>query len=137
MVEFSESNPKLRVIVIPKEDAYREFSGAFTDEAGKPEVMYEADLFSCMPSNFISMNEEFGDSENPAEYQITQLTESSYQWFQDYGDGFDLTVEYFVEDDFFTKVKTNSQFVVIDYGPVSDADMQLLKTAVDAEYASR
>ena len=139
VVEADVSTPDQKLIIIPKEQAYKDFSGAYVDETGVPKVIYEVELSACLPSYLISMQQEANkDNSGDYEHKIEMIDDAHYVWWQRFGGGELTPTNYEVANGYVVKAtsKDIDRDIVISYGPVSEADMSLLKQAVDAELAS-
>jgi hypothetical protein len=128
-----------RVIALSRDHAYKDYSAIYFDNKDKAQVIYELELTVCGPSYLLSMQEEANhDNSGDYEHHIKRNDDGTYTWTQHvYGeDGGKLA------DTIFTVlngviVAADSEGLpqdqTIEYGPVTGADLQALKDAVDAE----
>jgi len=135
---FDNQAPSV-IIALARENAYRDYSAIYIDEKGKVQVIYELELTVCEPGYLISMMEEANhDNTGDYEHYVKKNKDGSFVWTQSrYSEeGSKLAdTTYEVTDGLFTKsipedgIYTRS----FEYGPISDADMQIFKDAIDAE----
>jgi hypothetical protein len=139
LVERFINDEPSRIIALAKEDAYLDYSAIYIDNKGKAQVLYELETTACGPGYLISMMEEDNhDNTGDYEHYVKKNKDGTFVWTQstysetgskladtifEVADG--LLVKAIPED-----VKNTRS---LEYGPVSDVDMQALKDAVDAE----
>jgi hypothetical protein len=128
-----------RIIALSRDHSYKDYSAVYFDNKDKAQVIYELELTVCGPSYLLSMQEEANhDNSGDYEHHIKRNDDGTYTWTQHvYGeDGGKLA------DTIFTVlngviVAADSEGLrqdqTIEYGPVTGADLQALKDAVDAE----
>lgn len=127
-----------RIIVLAKENAYKDYSAIYIDAKGKTQVIYEMELSVCSPGYLISMMQEAGkENEGDYEHSATLNADGTYTWkqktFYD-GEKMEETI-YTVEDSIITGAKTEMYKYEFVYGPLSSADMDLFKKVIDDEIA--
>ncbi|MFM1845552.1 MAG: hypothetical protein RIS19_25 [Actinomycetota bacterium] len=139
LVERFINDEPSRIIALAKKDAYMDYSAIYIDNKGKAQVLYELETTACNPGYLISMMEEANhDNTGDYEHYVKKNKDGTFVWTQstysetgskladtifEVADG--LLVKAIPED-----VKNTRS---LEYGPVSDVDMQALKDAVDAE----
>lgn len=142
LVERFINDVPSRIIALGKDDVYLDYSAIYIDNKGEAQVLYELETTACGPGYLISMMEE-ANQNNTGDYEhyVKKNEDGNFVWTQstyteagskladtvfEVADG--LLVKAIPED-----VKNTRS---LEYGPVSDADMQALKDAVDAELES-
>jgi hypothetical protein len=142
LVERFINDAPSRIIALAKKDAYLDYSAIYIDNKGEAQVLYELETTACNPGYLISMMEEANQG-NTGDYEhyVKKNADGTFVWTQssysetgskladtifEVADG--LLVKAIPED-----VKNTRS---LEYGPVSDEDMQALKDAVDAEVES-
>lgn len=139
LVERFINNAPSRIIAISKDDAYMDYSAIYIDDKGAAQVLYELETTACGPGYLVSMMEEANQG-NTGDYEhyVKKNADGTFVWTQSsyFEDGQRLADTIFeVKDGLLVKatpedVKNTRQ---LEYGPVSDEDMQALKDAVDKE----
>lgn len=139
LVERFINNAPSRIISISKDDAYMDYSAIYIDDKGAAQVLYELETTACGPGYLVSMMEEANQG-NTGDYEhyVKKNADGTFVWTQSsyFEDGQRLADTIFeVKDGLLVKatpedVKNTRQ---LEYGPVSDEDMQALKDAVDKE----
>jgi hypothetical protein len=139
LVERFINDEPSRIIALAKKDAYMDYSAIYIDNKGKAQVLYELETTACNPGYLISMMEEANQG-NTGDYEhyVKKNKDGTFVWTQStYSEtGSKLSDTIFeVADGLLVKaipedVKNTRS---LEYGPVSDVDMQALKDAVDAE----
>ena len=139
LVERFINDEPSRIIALAKEDAYQDYSAIYIDNKGVAQVLYELETTACGPGYLISMMEEANQG-NTGDYEhyVKKNADGTFVWTQTtYSEtGSKLADTIFeVADGLIVKaipenVKNTRS---LEYGPVSDVDMQALKDAVDAE----
>ena len=139
LVERFINNVPSRIIALAKEDAYLDYSAIYIDDAGKAQVLYELETTACGPGYLISMMEEANQT-NSGDYEhyVKKNADGSFVWTQSsyFEEGPRLADTIFeVQDGLIVKATPEDvkNTRALEYGPVSDVDMQALKDAVDAE----
>lgn len=142
LVERFINDVPSRIIALAKEDAYMDYSAIYIDNKGVAQVLYELETTACGPGYLISMMEE-ANQENTGDYEhyVKKNEDGNFVWTQSaYSEeGPKLTDTIFeVEDGLIVKAipEDEKNTRALEYGPVSDVDMQALKDAVDAELES-
>ena len=142
LVEKFINDVPSRIIALAKEDAYMDYSAIYIDNKGVAQVLYELETTACGPGYLISMMEE-ANQENTGDYEhyVKKNEDGNFVWTQSaYSEeGSKLTDTIFeVEDGLIVKAipENVKNTRALEYGPVSDVDMQALKDAVDAELES-
>jgi hypothetical protein len=139
IIERFVNNPPEIIIALSRDNAYRDYSAIYIDNKGKAQVIYEMELTVCWPGYLISMMEEANhDNTGDYEHYVKKNPDGSFTWTQSsyFEEGPRLVdTIYVAKDGLFVEsipedVKNTRAF---EYGPISDADMQILKDAVDAE----
>jgi hypothetical protein len=139
VIQLYVNDKPARIIALSRDNAYKNYSAVYIDNKGIAKVIYELELTVCGPSYLLSMQKEANhDNSGDYEHHIKRNDDGSYTWSQhvygeDGGTMADTTftvlngllVSSAVEDE-----QYNQTFV---YGPVGGSDLQILKTAVDAE----
>ena len=142
LVERFINDVPSRIIALAKEDAYLDYSAIYIDNKGVAQVLYELDTTACGPGYLISMMEEANhDNTGDYEHYVKKNEDGSFVWTQaTYSeDGSKLQDTIFeVADGLIVKAipENVKNTRGLEYGPVSDVDMQALKDAVDAELES-
>ncbi len=131
--------PPQMVITLARENAYRDYSAIYVDDKGAAKVIYESELTVCWPSYLISMMEEANQpNEGDYEHYVKKNADGTFTWtdknYAEDGSNLKDTI-YVAVDGIFVKAipEDEANTRALEYGPISDADMQLLKDAVDAE----
>jgi hypothetical protein len=128
-----------RIIALSRDHSYKDYSAVYIDNKGKAQVLYELELTVCGPSYLLSMQKEANhDNSGDYEHHIKRNDDGSYTWTQHvYGEDGGVLAD--------TKFEVLNGLIVgatsedsqydesIEYGPVTGADLQALKAAVDAE----
>lgn len=142
LVERFINDVPSRIIALAKEDAYMDYSAIYIDNKGVAQVLYELETTACGPGYLISMMEE-ANQENTGDYEhyVKKNEDGNFVWTQatyteDGSKLQDTTFE--VADGLIVKAipENVKNTRGLEYGPVSDVDMQALKDAVDAELES-
>ncbi len=139
LVERFINNTPSRIIALSKDDAYMDYSAIYIDDKGAAQVLYELETTACNPGYLISMMEEANQG-NTGDYEhyVKKNADGTFVWTQSsyFEEGSRLTDTIFEVADGLL-VKATPENVVntraLEYGPVSDEDMQALKDAVDVE----
>lgn len=125
-----------KIIVLAKDNAYKDYSAVYIDPQGKTQVIYEMELSVCAPGYLISMMEEAGKkNEGDYEHSVKLNEDGSYTWKQKSfyeGESFEET-KYFVENGIITAANTSAYQYEFSYGPVAEADMVVFRKAIDEE----
>jgi len=125
-----------RIIVLAKDNAYKDYSAIYIDAAGKTQVIYEMELSVCAPGYLISMMEEANQT-NSGDYKhsVKLNTDGTYTWSQRAWGEENVMQDtvYTATDGIITAADGEMYDYVFKYGPISDADMEIFRTAIDAE----
>jgi hypothetical protein len=139
VLERMTNNVPERIIVLSRDHAYKDYSAVYVNNKGEAQVIYELELTVCGPSYLLSMQEEANhDNSGDYEHHIKRNDDGTYTWTQHvYGeDGGKLADTIFTVLNGVIVAADNEglpQDQTIEYGPVTGADLQALKDAVDAE----
>jgi hypothetical protein len=140
VVEQSTSLDGFTLVMVPKDDAYLDFSAAYFEPDDKYELIWETDAFSaCGASMSFSLAAEAGVesdlkvSFNPAD--------STFETFQDLGEFGTSRLKYQVTDGLLSQIEVLDSTAVdvrtIRYGNLSLDDWSILRTAVDRYLADK
>lgn len=142
LVERFINDVPSRIIALAKEDGYLDYSAIYIDNNGVAQVLYELETTACGPGYLIAMMEEANqDNSGDYEHYVKKNEDGNFVWTQSsYSEeGPKLTDTIFeVEDGLIVRAipQDPKNTRALEYGPVSDTDMQALKDAVDAEVES-
>jgi hypothetical protein len=138
-VERFVNNSPEAIIALSKDNAYLDYSAIYIDNKGKAQVIYELELTACWPSYLISMMEEANQpNEGDYEHYVKKNADGTFTWtdknYLEEGPALKDTI-YVAEDGIFVKAIPEDVLNtrVLEYGPLSDDEMQTFKDAVDAE----
>ncbi|MEY4078920.1 MAG: hypothetical protein RIS80_689 [Actinomycetota bacterium] len=129
-----EAGDTYRLVSVNKDQNYKDFSAAYFEEPDSYNLIWELDgLHSCADWYSFSMAEEAGQE---AAIDVTfDPTDSTFTTFEDFGDMGTSNYKYSVRDGkLFTAMNLDPEHentVTIQYGNITDADRQILVTAVD------
>lgn len=133
VVEKSTSGDGFTLVMVPKDEGYKDFSAAFLDQPDDYQIIYEVDAFSSCAAAIQSSLAEEGGSTVDMKVE-TDLNSVKFVTTQDLGQGKVLKLEYQTKDGLFVGVKTLGESKAdprtISYG-YSEEDMLILVTAVD------
>ncbi len=142
LVERFINDVPSRIIAISKDDAYLDYSAIYIDNKGVAQVLYELETTACGPGYLISMMEE-ANQDNSADYEhyVKKNEDGTFVWTQatytEEGSKLQDTIFEVADGLIVTATPENVKNTrALEYGPVSDVDMQALKDAVDAEIES-
>lgn len=122
-----------RLILVPKEDAYQDFSAVSVGTSGVGELVWSTEEFyACNASIGFSYSDE-----SNSEYGLIEFDESDGSYTVTVGEGKDAFVaDYAVSDGLIrTGSSTNggeTTVLTVEYGMPSEADIEILRAAVDA-----
>jgi len=139
VVQVYTNDKPAKVIALSRDHAYKDYSAIYIDNKGKPQVIYELELTVCGPTYLLSMQEEANhDNSGDYEHHVKRNDDGSYSWSQHvYGeDGGTMAETKFtvLGGLLVSATSEDSEYdQSFDYGPVGGSDLQILKTAVDAE----
>ena len=133
VVEESVADSGFTLVMVPKDESYKDFSAAYLEKPDKYELIWESDAFSaCSASMQFNLAEEAG-TQVDMEVELGSR-DGTFETTQDFGEYGISHLEYVHSDGLFTGITTLSAEVpdvrVIRYG-VTDADRQILVQAVD------
>jgi hypothetical protein len=139
VVEKSTAADGFTLVMVPKDQGYRDFSAAYLNEPNDYQLIYETDAFSsCAAAMEFTLAEESGGAVDiDIEYDAN---DGSFVTTQDLGEFGINKLEYQTSGGLFVGVKTldvpNSDPRTISYG-FSEQDLQVLITAVDQFLATK
>jgi hypothetical protein len=122
-----------RLILVPKEDAYQDFSAVSVGESGVGDLIWSTEVFyACNASIGFSYSDE-----SNSDYGLIEFDASDGSYTVTVGEGKDAFVaEYTVSDGLIrTGSSTNggeTKVLSVEYGMPSGADIEILRAAVDA-----
>jgi len=133
----TETSDSFTAVMTPKSQNYKDFSAAYLVEPDEYGLIWELDaLTSCADWYTFSMADEAGTE---AAIDVTfNPADSTYQTVEDFGDSGIYTYRFTVQDgrvDTATNVEEPTKVTKITYGPIGDAGLTILKTAVDQHLA--
>ena len=134
VVEQSTALDGFTLVMVPKDQAYKDFSAAYFEPADKYELIWEADAFSaCGASISFSLAAEAG-VESDIEVAFNS-TDSTFETTQDLGEFGVSRLKYQTTDGLLSQIEILDSSVAdvrsIRYGNLSDGHWQILRTAVD------
>jgi hypothetical protein len=125
--------------MVPKEDAYLDYSAAYFEPEDTYELIWEADAFSsCGASISFDLAEEAGvESDISVTYDFTT---STFKTKQDFGEFGISHLNYTTSQGLISQVETLGSSAsdprTIRYGNLQESDWKILRTAVDRFLAS-
>ena len=134
VVEQSISSDGFTLVMVPKEEGYKDYSAAYFEPADTYELIWEADAFSaCGASISFSLAAEAGVE---SDIQVAfNATDSTFETTQDLGEFGISRLKYQTTDGLLRQIEildsTVSDVRSIRYGNLSDEHWQILRTAVD------
>ena len=140
VVEESTGAEGFKLVMVPKEKGYKDYSAAYFAPPKTYELIWETDALSaCGASMQFAMAKEGGGS---VDLDVSFDPETgSYTTEQDLGEQGVWTLRYEVSGGLFSRVTTlrdgEEDPRTIRYGSLTDADWSILKTAVDAFLAEQ
>jgi hypothetical protein len=134
VVEQSIASDGFTLVMVPKEEGYKDYSAAYFEPADTYELIWEADAFSaCGASISFSLAAEAG-VESDIEVAFN-ATDSTFETTQDLGEFGINRLRYSVENGLLSEIEILDAAVSdvrsIRYGNLSDEHWQILRTAVD------
>lgn len=137
VVEGIINDAPARIIALARSNAYKDYSAVYIDSKGVTKVIYELELTVCQPGYLLSMQEEaHHDNSGDYEHHIKKNSATNYTWTQaTYADEKTVLADtvFDVANGLMVKATSSRDSRTITYGPITTADMQALKDAVDAE----
>jgi hypothetical protein len=134
VVEQSISGKGATLVMVPKDEAYLDFTAAYYEPEDVFEVIWEVDMFSsCGTSISFDLAEEAGVETG---ISITfDPANSTFETTQDFGDFGLIRLRYSTSEGFISKIESQdsnkSDQIAIRYGNLNKADWHILRTAVD------
>ena len=134
VVEQSTSLDGFTLVMVPKDDAYLDFSAAYFELADNYELIWETDAFSaCGASMSFSLAAEAGVE---SDLNVTfEPADSTFETTQDLGEFGISRLKYQVTDGLLSQIEILDSTVVdirtIRYGNLTLDDWTILRTAVD------
>jgi len=134
VVEQSISSDGFTLVMVPKDEGYKDYSAAYFEPADTYELIWEADAFSaCGASITFSLAAEAG-VESDIEVAFN-ATDSTFETTQDLGEFGISRLKYQTTDGLLSQIEILDSSVAdvrsIRYGNLSDEHWQILRTAVD------
>lgn len=134
VVERSEAKDGFVLVMVPKANAYQDFSAAYFQPADTYELIWEIDAFSaCGASITFDLAEEAGQ-EPDLEISFNPKADQ-FETFQDFGEYGQSNLGYKTEDGKITTVinleSEDLDTRTVSYGNLTEADVEILETAVD------
>ena len=140
VVEESTGAEGFKLVMVPKAEAYKDYSAAYFAPPKTYELIWETDALSACGADIqFAMAEEGGGT---VDLDVSFSTEDgTYTTTQDLGEQGIWTLNYEVTDGLFSTVTTlrngDEDPRTIRYGNLTDAEWAILKTAVDAFMAEQ
>jgi hypothetical protein len=140
VVERSESEDGFVLVMVPKDEAYKDFSAAYFQPEDTYELIWETDAFSaCGAAITFDLAEEAGQE---SDIEITVNSDSGqYETFQDFGEFGTSRLAYQEKDGLIvavTNLETSESGVrTVSYGGLSSTEIQILVTAADRFLANQ
>jgi FPC/CPF motif-containing protein YcgG len=134
VVEQSIASGGFTLVMVPKEEGYKDFSAAYFEPADNYELIWEADALSaCSASISFSLAAEAGVE---SEIKVTfDGRDSTFETFEDLGEFGTSRLRYNVDNGLLSRIEvldaTSIDARMIRYGNLQDADWNILRTAVD------
>ncbi len=135
-----ETGDDFTLVMVNKADGYKDFSAAYFSPPSTYELIWELDgITACSDYYTISMAEEAGQE---AAIDVTfDETDSSYTTFEDFGEFGTSNLKFQIKDGMLHSFESldpeNPRSSTIRYGKITEADRQILITAVDNYLAER
>jgi hypothetical protein len=134
VVEQSTALNGFTLVMVPKDQAYKDFSAAYFESADNYELIFEADALSaCSASISFSLAAEAGVE---SEIKVTfDGLDSTFETFEDFGEFGTSRLRYNVDNGLLSRIEVLDEASIdarmIRYGNLQDADWNILRTAVD------
>jgi hypothetical protein len=134
VVEQSTALDGFTLVMVPKDQAYKDFSAAYFEPADNYELIWEADALSaCSASISFSLAAEAGVE---SEIKVTfDASDSTFETFEDLGEFGTSRLRYNVDNGLLSRIEVLDEASIdarmIRYGNLQDADWNILRTAVD------
>lgn len=132
VVESSLGGSGFTQIMVPKDQAYKDFSAAYFAPPNTYEIIYELDAFTvCYASMTNLLAKEAGiDSQIQVKY-----SNGRYLTFEDLGDAGISQISYEVKDGLIASMtilsSSGDETLAVKYGQLTGKELLILKTAVD------
>ena len=134
VVEQSTALNGFTLVMVPKDQAYKDFSAAYFEPEDNYELIWEADALSaCSASISFSLAAEAGVE---SEIEVTfDGADATFETFEDLGEFGTSRLRYNVENGLLSRIEVldvaSIDARMIRYGNLQDADWNILRTAVD------
>lgn len=135
VVEKSVDSNGFTLVMVPKDQAYQDFSAAYFQPKNTYELIWETDALSaCSASMSFSLAKEGGSE---SDIKVTyNSSDGTFETTQDLGEYGISHIRYTVAEELFSGTETLDSDTpdarTIKYGDLTDGDWKILKTAVDA-----
>lgn len=140
VVEQSLDPNGFTLVMVPKDQAYQDFSAAYFEPADTYELIWEVDALSACGAAIQFALAQESSAEVDLAVSFDQ-NDGSFLTVQDLGEFGISKLKYKVADSLLSSVETqgsaNSATRSISYGNLQDADWQILRTAVDRYLAGK
>ncbi len=128
-----EGSDTVVVVAVPKGEAYKDYSAAYTENGEKFGLIWELDsLVTCADSFTFSMAEEAGQE---ADIEVTfDEKDGTYTTFEDFGEYGTSNYKFTVKDGIFVSAENLDEdfgMTSIKYGAPTEQELNILHTAVD------
>ncbi len=129
-----ESSEDYTVVSVNKEEGYKDYSAAYLEKPDTYKLIWElTSITSCADWYTFSMSDEAGKE---ADIDVTfDAADSTFTTFEDFGEFGTSNFKYTVADGKLATSENldpkNQIFTTIKYGNLTEADLDILKTAVD------
>lgn len=128
-----EGSDKILVVAVPKDQAYKDYSAAYTENGEKFGLIWELDaLLSCADSFSFTMAAEAGQE---ADIAVTFNDEDgTFTTFEDFGEFGTSNYKFSVDNGVFTSAENLDEpfgITTIKYGAPNEQELNVLHTAVD------
>ena len=134
VVEQSESADGFTLVMVPKAEAYLDFSAAYFEPTDTYELIWEADAFSaCGAAMSFALAAEAGAE---SDLQVSfDPSDSTFETIQDLGEYGTSRLKYKITDGLLSQIEVLDSPAVdirtISYSNLREADWNILRTAVD------
>ena len=134
VVEQSTSLDGFTLVMVPKDEAYLDFSAAYFESPDTYELIWEVDaLSSCGAAISFALADEAGVE---SDLQVSfNPADSTFETLQDLGEYGTIRLKYNITDGLLSKIEILDSTVVdvrkISYGNLQETDWNILRTAVD------
>lgn len=133
-VEKSISNDGFTLVMVPKSEAYKDFSAAYFQPSDTYELIWEIDAFAaCGASMSFDLAQEAGQ-ETDIEVSFNPKS-GTYDTYQDLGESGPLEISYEIDEGKISTVSILSSLKVekrtVNYGGLTESELNILMTAAD------